>query len=334
MNDMDDKQPKVLISVLNWNSSIATFKCVESLLNLNNINGIERYIVVIDNGSSEREWNLLKSFLSNHPVKLIRQEKNIGFAGGHNISIMDAMNKCFDYVWLVNNDAVVKPDTLEKLVTKMRSEPRCGAASPLILSIEDETTIDFCGARHDWASVTSVNCSSVAEALEMEKNYPDEMWLMGAAIFLRIAAIKEAGLLNEKMFAYYEDNDICARLSSMGWRNRMVFDALVLHTHPKSRAQEKGAYYFYLMARNSFFFWLQHTPKQYRRFLRLKLIDRAILVANRLHNEGLASKSTACLLGVVDAHLGRSGEWNLKRKSPFLMSILRRLLWVNHSKHL
>lgn len=334
MNTKNGKNVSILISVLNWNSSIATCKCVQSLLALNKSSQAKTSIFIIDNGSNKEEWILLASKLTSADVDLFPLEKNLGFAGGHNISIKHALKYDFDYVWLVNSDAVVRPDALEKLIKKMESDPRCGAASPLILALEDETTIDFCGARHDWLNSTSVSCTSIAEALEMEKNYPDEMWLMGAAIFLRTKALKEVGLLNEKLFAYYEDNDICARLSKTGWKNIMVFDAVVLHSHPKSRAHEKGTHYFYLMARNSFFFWLKHTPKKYNRLLRFKLIDRALLMANRLHYQGLKSKCTACLLGILDAQLGRSGAWNLNRKSPLFMVILRRLLWNNHSKHL
>jgi GT2 family glycosyltransferase len=328
------KKPSVLISVLNWNSSIPTCICVESLLALINSSELEISIIVIDNGSSEKDWDFLRSKISCYAIQLLRQERNLGFSGGHNIALKKAINESYDYIWLVNNDAIVKPNTLERLVEKMKSEPQCGAASPLILAIEDEATIDFCGARHDWAKSTSVSCTSIAEAAAMEKRYPNEMWLMGAAIFLRVEALKEVGILDDRLFAYYEDNDLCARLSSAGWRSRMVFDAVVLHNHPKSRAHEKGAHYFYLMARNSFFFWMKHTPKQYRRLLRLKLIDRAILMANRLHHQGLESKSKACLLGVADAQIGRSGEWNLERKIPFPIKILRQLLWKNHSKHL
>jgi GT2 family glycosyltransferase len=168
----------------------------------------------------------------------------------------------------------------------------------------------------------------------MEVAHPDDMWLMGAAIILRTDAIREVGLLDERLFAYYEDNDICARLASAGWLNKMAFDAVVLHSHPKSRAHEKAPYYFYLMARNSFRFWFKHTPGRYRRFLRLKLIDRAILMANRLYLQGLHSKVDACLLGVLDGQMGRTGVWNLDRRIPIFVQLLRRALWINHSKHL
>ncbi len=324
---------RILISVLNWNCTDETMACVRSLAEFDNPAGHALDIVVIDNGSRADEWQALQDGLRGAAVTLLRNEANLGFAGGHNIALRRALDGGADYAWLVNSDAVAKPDALDKVVALMEADPGCGAASPVILARDDESVIDFCGARHDWGALASVSATSVEETRRMEAEYPRDMWLMGAALMLRTAALREVGLLNDHYFAYYEDNDISARLSAAGWRCRMVFDAVVLHCHPRLRMRDKGAYYFYLMARNSFKFWHQHTPAPHRRLLRLKLVDRALLVANRLRNSGYDDKSDACLLGVYDSQLGKSGRWNLERKVPWPVETARRLLWRNHARH-
>jgi GT2 family glycosyltransferase len=324
---------RILISVLNWNCTDETTACIHSLLALDNPGGHQLDIVVIDNGSRTAEWVSLQESLQGVAVELLRNEVNLGFAGGHNIALRRALDNGYDYVWLVNSDAIAKPDSLDRTIALIDADPRCGAASPLILALDDESVIDFCGARHDWEAMASVSSTSVDETRRMEAQYPQDVWLMGAALMLRVQALREVGLLNDAYFAYYEDNDICARLSAKGWLCRMAFDAVVLHNHPRLRMSEKGAYYFYLMARNSYKFWYQHTPKPYRRLIRLKLIDRALLVANRLRNSGYNEKSDACMLGVYDSQLGVSGKWNLDRKVPWAVGTLRRLLWRNHVRH-
>lgn len=327
------KPRRVVISVLNWNCTGETVECVRSLERLDNAGGHELDIVIIDNGSRPEEWAQLQQALAAKRLTLVRNEENLGFAGGHNAALRRAIDGGFDYAWLVNSDAVVKADSLDKVVALMDADPRCGAASPVILSRDDESVIDFVGARHDWAGLTSIGATSVEDARRMEQAYPNDMWLMGAALMLRTSALREVGLLNDGYFAYYEDNDISARLQAAGWRCRMVLDAVVLHCHPQLRMRDKGAYYFYLMARNSFKFWHQHTPKPYRRLLRLKLVDRAILVANRLRNSGYLDKSDACLLGVYDSQLGKTGRWNLERPVPWFVGAVQRMLWRNHSQH-
>ncbi|MCC2973042.1 glycosyltransferase family 2 protein [Massilia sp. IC2-476] len=324
---------RILISVLNWNCSDETAACVRSLAALKNRAGHLLDIVVIDNGSRAEEWTRLQQSLAGADLSLLRNEQNLGFAGGHNIALRRALDSGADYAWLVNSDAVVKPDALDRLVELIDADPRCGATSPLILARDDESVIDFCGARHDWPAMASVSSTSVEETRQMEAQYPRDMWLMGAALMLRVEALREVGLLNDSYFAYWEDNDISARLSAKGWLCRMAFDAVVLHCHPRLRMSEKGPYYFYLMARNSFKFWYQHTPAPYRRMIRLKLIDRALLVANRLRNGGYDEKCAACMLGVYDSQTGKSGKWNLERKVPWVVEALRRALWRNHARH-
>jgi GT2 family glycosyltransferase len=323
----------VLVSILNWNGAIDTTGCVKSLLAMTNTGGHRIEILVIDNGSRPDDWEALRDSLYGLNVRLVRQEQNLGFAGGHNVALDMALQQKFDFTWLVNNDSLVKAGTLDALVARMVAEPQCGIVSPVVLAMADETVIDFCGARHDWKNLASISCTSVEEARAMEQTHPADMWLMGAAIMLRMDAVREVGVLDHRYFAYYEDNDISARMSAKGWLCRMAFDAVVLHDHPVSRLTEKGAYYFYLMARNSFRFWYQHTPQPYRRLLRLKLIDRATLMANRLHSCQYDEKAAACLLGIYDSQTGRSGKWNLERRVPVVMTALRKLLWRNHVRH-
>lgn len=326
---------KVYISVLNWNGTDATTACVDSILNLEQVNGIEFSVLVIDNGSTSTQWESLRQAMDKRSsVTLLRNTSNLGFAGGHNVAMRRALEDGAEFMWLVNSDALVRPGSLASLLELMDADATCGASSPLVLALHDEKVIDFCGARHDWMNLTSIDCKTPAEAARMEEEHPLDMWLMGAAIFLRATAIHDVGLLDDRYFAYYEDNDLCARLSASGWRCRMAFNAVVAHAHPTSRIRDKPPYYFYLMARNSFFFWMRHTPKGHRKLLRLKLVDRALLVANRLHNQNYQDKKAACLLGIFDAQIGKSGKWRLDRPVPLVMRAFRAILWKNHSQHL
>lgn len=324
----------ILISILNWNGSADTIACVSSLLALENPDAHRMNIVVIDNGSRAEQWQALQIGLRDKDVQLVREEVNLGFAGGHNLALQLALDQRYDYAWLFNNDAVAKPDALTSLVRLIDGDAQCGAVSPLVLSRDDESVIDFCGAMHDWPNLSSISSTSLAQTREMEARHPQAMWLMGAAIMLRVAALRQVGLLNHAYFAYYEDNDICARLSVAGWTCRMALDSVILHSHPVLRMRDKGAYYFYLMARNSFKFWFEHTPVPYRSKLRLKLIDKTLLMANRLHNHGWIDKRDACLLGIYDGQKGVGGLWNLARQVPLSVALLRRARWPNHRKHI
>lgn len=322
----------VLVSVLNWNTAAMTADCVASVLALERDPGLHVEIVVIDNASAANDWETLQSSLDPARVTLLRQERNRGFAGGHNVAIRHAIATGADYVWLVNSDALLAPDTMNRLVALMEADPRCGSTSPVVRALHDEQRMDFCGARRDWRALDSHRPGTVEEARALEAEYPDDMWLAGTVIMFRVAALRQVGELNEKLFAYFEDDDIGVRLSRDGWTNRLAFDALARHAQPD--VKERAPHYFYLLYRNAFLFWTEHTPAPYRRFLRLRLVDRALFTASRLYDRGLDKKAEACLLGVFDGLHGRGGPVDLERRPPVAIRLLRCFMKVKHYRRL
>ncbi|MCX7097484.1 MAG: glycosyltransferase family 2 protein [Methylococcales bacterium] len=329
MNDMPSDL-LVYISVLNWNKADSTLVCLEHLLKSDTPKSIKITFFVVDNGSDDQDWQHLANGIKDDRVNLIRLEQNRGFSGGHNIVMQRAIDDNADYVWLVNNDGISLPDTLAKMVAAAETDATYGALSPLIVTIHDNQHIDFCGAYHNWEKLSGIRYDSPKDCLA---NGVDEkrLWLQGAAILFRVAALKQVGLLDDKFFAYYEDNDICAKLAFSGWKNKVVVDALFQHDIPG----ERQPYFYYLMARNAFFFWRRHTPEEYRRFISLRLLERALFSANKLvFDTESKSKVDACLLGGLDGLLGRGGQPNLSRKAPWIMVLLRKLLWPYHSAHI
>jgi GT2 family glycosyltransferase len=327
-------QKFVLISVLNWNTASITLECIRSLLALDDDPSIVVRIVVIDNGSAQSDWNLLNADTAALPVTLVRHEVNLGFAGGHNIAIQMAIDEKADFIWLVNSDAVVDRDCLGKLVQLMTEHPDCGAASPVTVAADDPTSIDFCGAKHDWKQLESVRATSIDEARAWEVESPEAMWVRGTVVLYRVEALKQIGSLDTRLFAYYEDDDIGARLSKAGWSSRMAFDARSRHVRFPSDETHRPPYFFYLMARNGLRFWLTHTPTEHRRWIRLRLIDRSMFMANILVSKSRHDKAQACLLGIADGMRGTGGPPVLERKVPPHIELLRKVLMIQHAKHL
>lgn len=317
----------VIVSILNWNTAAMTAECVQSVLQLQQDDGVELHVIVIDNGSAAADWALLQQLVAVSPqVELIRQERNLGFAGGHNVAIALALARATDFIWLINSDSLLSPDAMTRVLALMDADPRCGAASPVVTALHDETKIDFCGAQRDWKNLESVRAGSVAQARQMEAETPQDMWLAGTVVMFRMAALRAVGPLNAKLFAYFEDDDIGVRLTNGGWTSRMVFDARAVHAQPN--VKERPAHYFYLLYRNSFLFYLAYTPPPFRRLIRLRLVTRALFTANRLYYKGQPDKAQACMLGAMDGLAGRGGAPDLNRRASLPMQALRRMLLV------
>jgi GT2 family glycosyltransferase len=265
---------------------------------------------------------VLKAGLVDWPVRLTRNEQNLGFAGGHNLSIRMAESQGCDYVWLLNSDAIADPDSLTALVTVMESDGTCGSCSPVIVRMGNRQHVDFCGAAHNWSSLGSDRPVNIDDAPPFAAKHRASMWAVGTAVLFRVAALKQVGYLDDRLFAYFEDDDIGERLIKAGWSNRMAFDSQVQHACFDGVISDRKPYYFYLMTRNSFLFFLQHTPSAHRRLLRLRLIDYALVTAIGLRKKGMLDKANACLLGIADGLAGRYGPPALKRKVPLWVRIL------------
>lgn len=321
MTEQGAEKAKVLISILNWNKAEETLKCVESLTSELSLNQFETKILVIDNGSQDADFNNLANGLQAHHASLKRLSKNIGFTGGHNVSIKAAIDESYDFIWLLNNDTTVMPGCLNDLVATMKSNPRCGAASPIIRNMGDENTIASCLRIHDWKIRSFEQINSIEEGKKFQAEHPEKVWLVGTAVFFRVAALKEVGLLDDRLFAYYDDDDIGVRLGTSGWHSQCVFTASVAHEYRRT-AGHYPPYFYYLMHRNEMLFWQKHTPKKYRRLLWLRLLDTALFKVNKLYQKGLHTQGDAALLGISDFVRGRFGFPVLDGRPAFALRAL------------
>jgi len=315
---------KVLISILNWNGAERTLDCVQSLQHAVLPETVKCDIRVVDNGSVHAQVETLKAGLPSD-VELVLNPVNTGFTGGQNLNIRHALANGYDYVFLLNNDTVVDPRAIAEIIREMSSDPRCGAASPVIARLGHRDVIDFCGAIHDWQLIDTIRVGSIAEAPQFLAEHADQVWAVGTALMLKVAALREVGVLDERMFAYYEDDDIGARLIAAGWRTRIVLSAIVEHACFDGDMYQRQPYFFYLMTRNSLFFAIKHVPHGFRRALRLKFIDRSLVMAEKLISQGQTDKANACMLGLADGLAGRGGAPMLDRPVPLWVRALRPL---------
>jgi len=109
----DSPEPirKVAVVVLNWNGRDDTLGCLASL-------GRSRWsdleVIVSDNGSVDGS---LEAISAAHPtVRIVANERNLGFAAGNNTGIERALDSEADAVFVLNNDTEVPPETIETLV--------------------------------------------------------------------------------------------------------------------------------------------------------------------------------------------------------------------------
>ena len=212
------RTPKTTCIVLNWNGWKDTIECLRAL---HLCTYPELSIVVVDNGSTDDSVSRICAAFPD--VTLLKNKKNLGFAGGNNVGIRHALDQGAEYVWLLNNDTEPAPDALCVLVVKALTDAKIGAIGSICYYADEPATVQA------WAG-SRVNLWTGHSRLSTGPH--EDHWfdaLNGASLLISRAAIEAVGLLDADFFLYWEDTEFCLRLRKGGWRIGAARDSRVLH---------------------------------------------------------------------------------------------------------
>lgn len=210
--------------MLTWNNYELTRDCLYSVRKLDYSNF---EVILVDNGSGDGSPERLAAEFPE--VRLIQNDKNLGFPAGNNVAIRDAIQRNPDYFLLLNNDTLVAPDFLSKLVRVTESDQRIGIVNPKILYFEPSDRIWFAGGYFKpWWSTGKVRG---VNRRDMGK-YDDTReisFVTGCAFLIKTAVVRQIGLLDELFFLGFEDLDWTVRALRAGFRAFYVGSAVIWH---------------------------------------------------------------------------------------------------------
>lgn len=297
----------VFIIIINWNDVEMTLSCLESVFSSTYQN---LQTIVLDNASEVDPEN---AFVSRFPsIIYVRNNQNKGYTGANNQGISIALDRGADYVWLLNNDATVHEDAISKLVNCMESTPSLGMSSPVLIDSSPHK-VNYYGSFMNPVKLRYFPAKTPEEFMEKSKQNPQEVLLVGAALFIRSAALSQVGLLDEDYFAYYEDFDISLRMNRAGWQNSVCFPAVVYHQNSKP---DRLPHYFYYMARNGLLFVKKNATKKMRnRLVRGWFAYNIKRAANHIA-ESKKEDANAILDGIWNAIRGQYGSYEQRKPIP------------------
>jgi len=215
MSDID-----LSIIVVAWNVKELLDECFTALRNSKDT--LKKQIILVDNGSVDGSADFVSE---NYPeVELIKSQTNLGFIRANNLAYKQAVGK---YILMLNSDAFVFPDTLQKTFDFMEKTPEAGVVGARLIgrdgvlqpsarffptpfklflrSIGLDGKLPFVGPLDD---------------IEREHDTVRECdWVVGCYLLTRKEIVDKMGFfLREDYFMYNDDNDICKRINKLGYK--------------------------------------------------------------------------------------------------------------------
>jgi GT2 family glycosyltransferase len=324
----------VAIVILNWRSSRETIECLESL---DTMDHRDWRAYVVDNESTDESQQALRALASDR-ITVLESPINLGYTGGCNLGMQQALKDGADFIWLLNNDAVVEASCLSTLLAAARQHPEAGVLSPVVRYFDAPGRTQFCGAVIDRNAEEVIYPDSMEQFLGWQNDRPDQVVVWGTAMLIRGAVARRIGTLDDRLFAYWEDTDYCVRTQLSGSRCRLVADAAILHRTavPGTGTRPRPPHFFYYMVRNEWLFWARHSLRAGPRLrARVRLLGKSVAERSRCLRlqPGQTRVADACLHGLWHAWIGITGPYvpGQRPMPALLLRMLSALPWrVQH----
>jgi GT2 family glycosyltransferase len=258
----ENQTPYVPVVILNWNGWQDTRDCLQSLKNIENISC---QVIVVDNASTDDSLERLQAVSSS--VIVLENQVNAGFGAGNNVGIRSALGLGADFIWLLNNDTHVEPDTLQNMLDLALTDSSIGAVGCVLRYMEQPDRIQAWGG----GQVNLLLGSSKHHLGPVPSNKLH--YLTAASVLVSREALKAVGGFDEGFFMYWEDVDLSFRIRQAGFKLMVAESAVVFHKESASSGKN-------LVRRDESFNF--SSARLIRRYSRFPLISVGLSLAKRV----------------------------------------------------
>lgn len=258
---MKNNKYKIVAITISWNSIKYIDKCIVSLLKSNY--PIE--IIVVDNNSSDGTELYLKN---KYPtVTVIQSGANLGVTGANNLAIKKAIEEHADYIFLLNPDAYIDPNCINKLLEVMKKDLKIGMACPMIYNANKSNRIWFAGSIFDWHKgiAPHIGYNEIDKGQYFSNTLMDRV--CSCAVLISIESLLKIGLFDDNYFLYFDETDLSIRYIDKGYKLLFVSNAKCWHAVSASSEGDDGKVYLYYMTRNNLVFMNKHRKQYFNIFI-------------------------------------------------------------------
>jgi hypothetical protein len=249
----------VSIIVLNYNAGELLLNCIKSIKK-STYKNFE--IIVVDNISRDNSHERCKEEFPE--IKLIQNERNLGYCGGNNVGIREAKGK---FIVILNPDTIVESNWINELISAYDNFGE-GLYQPKILSLNEKNIIQSTG--------NMLHAFGFGFARDKGNRLTDEKeeiekigYASGTCLFTSREVLDKVGLLDEFLFLYHDDLDLGWRAAQIGINSYYVPKSKIFHV--ESYSLKWSAKKFYWLERNRKYCLLTHYSKETYEKMRVSL---------------------------------------------------------------
>jgi len=289
---------KIALVTVDYNNHKDTYELLDSYKNLNTKN-LQTKFIVVDNGS---KIPLQKQKIEKYENSiLIRTSKNLGFAGGYNRGMKWAIAWGADYVFIINNDTLFKDkNILLQLIEVFKKNKNIGLVSPKILFApgyefhkkrykknERGNVIWYAGGDFDWNNIYSEHRGIDEVDYGQFDQINQTGFISGCCLMIKSEVLKKVGYFDEKLFAYFEDNDFVNRVTASGYKQ--YYNGKTEIYHKVSQTAGVGSELTdYLLTRNRLFIGMKYAPAR-AKFALMRESVKFLLIGRLAQKRGVIS---------------------------------------------
>ncbi|MBZ4041951.1 glycosyltransferase family 2 protein [Flavobacterium hibisci] len=212
---------KIVVVIVTYNPKKWLEKCLNSIMQ----STIFLETIIIDNKSTDGSPLIIKNKFPE--VTLIESNENLGFGRGNNIGIAKAFSDGADYVFLLNQDAWIQPDTITDLMIAHQKEPQFGIVSPMHLN-GNGNALDYKFSKY----INPERCynlySDIFLNIIKKKIYPVN-FINAAAWLISRECLEIVGGFNPSFFHYGEDDNYVQRIKFHGFKIGVCPNSIIYH---------------------------------------------------------------------------------------------------------
>ena len=321
-------EPSVWIVILTYNGLEDTRKCLATVAKAvePRSNDVRIVPLLVDNGSTDGTQDIVRAEFPWCPI--LRIEQNNGPAAGNNRGIEHALAQGADWVMLLNNDTLVRPELATRLMEAARANPDYAILGPVLNYMSEPDIVMTDAVLFNRPAYHGFfERKEVPVTLSEPPRASDTDVVNGCCMMIAAPVFRTIGLFDESMFIYHDETDFCLRAWEAGFRCGVIDHQLVWHKGSSTFVDVGKRMARYYDSRNLWYVLRKHkgakrhgrswrsTATMYVRYTYYRYC------VEREHN--FTASADAVIEGICDALAGRGGRF-VERRRP-LMSAWRLL---------